>query len=98
MTLNGSEANGAQANGSYQRYLIRDDGVSPMAVPGSPGAYVSTGIEHDEAGHPRYEPELHTAMMAKRFRKLDPLAAHEGRITIVRPRAGRRRHPRLGID
>ena len=77
--------NGAQANGSYQRYLIRDDGISPMAVPGGPGAYVSTGIEHDEAGHPRYEPELHTAMMAKRFRKLDPLAAHEGRITTTGP-------------
>ncbi len=85
VTLNGSEANGAQANGSYQRYLIRDDGVSPMAIPGTPGAYVSTGIEHDEAGHPRYEPELHTAMMAKRFRKLDPLASHEGRITMSGP-------------
>ena len=34
---------GAETNGSYQRYEIRDDGVSPMAVPGSPGAYVSTG-------------------------------------------------------
>ena len=53
--------------------MIDDDGVSPMAVPGGPGAYVSTGIEHDEAGNPRYEPELHEAMMAKRFRKLDPL-------------------------
>ena len=30
-----------------------------MAIPGGPGAYVSTGIEHDEAGHPHYEPELH---------------------------------------
>ena len=56
-----------------------------MAVPGGPGAYVSTGIEHDEAGNPHYEPELHTAMMAKRFRKLDPLAAHEGRMTITGP-------------
>ena len=77
-----AEANG---NGSYKRYEIHSDGVSPMAVPGGPGAYVSTGIEHDEAGNPHYEPELHTAMMSKRFRKLQPLADHEGRVTITGP-------------
>ena len=75
----------AEANGSYNRYEIRAGGVSPMAVPGNPGAYVSTGIEHDEAGNPHYEPELHTAMMSKRFRKLQPLADHEGRVTITGP-------------
>jgi 2-oxoglutarate ferredoxin oxidoreductase subunit alpha len=56
-----------------------------MAVPGGPGAYVSTGIEHDEAGNPHYEPELHAVMMSKRFRKLEPLAEHEGRVTISGP-------------
>ena len=75
----------AETNGSYKRYEIRAGGVSPMAVPGGPGAYVSTGIEHDEAGNPHYEPELHTAMMSKRFRKLQPLADHEGRVTITGP-------------
>ena len=75
----------AEANGSYKRYEIRSDGVSPMAVPGGPGAYVSTGIEHDEAGNPHSEPELHAVMMSKRFRKLDPLADHEGRVTIGGP-------------
>ena len=55
-----------------------------MAVPGGKGAYVSTGIEHDEAGNPHYEPELHEAMMAKRFRKLDGLA-REGRVTFTGP-------------
>ena len=55
-----------------------------MAIPGGRGAYVSTGIEHDEAGNPHYEPELHEAMMAKRFRKLDPLA-REGRISFTGP-------------
>ena len=75
----------AETNGSYKRYEIQSDGVSPMAVPGGPGAYVSTGIEHDEAGNPHYEPELHTAMMSKRFRKLEPLASHEGRVTISGP-------------
>jgi 2-oxoglutarate ferredoxin oxidoreductase subunit alpha len=77
--------NGAAANGSYNRYAIHADGVSPMAVPGTPGAYVSTGIEHDEAGNPHYEPELHTAMMEKRFRKLEPLAESEGRVSVTGP-------------
>src|SRR3984893_15074520 len=46
-----------------------------MTKPG-PGAvtYVATGLEHDEHGHPDYEPEDHTAMMEKRFRKLDTAA------------------------
>jgi 2-oxoglutarate/2-oxoacid ferredoxin oxidoreductase subunit alpha len=71
-------------NGDYNRYEISADGVSPMSVPGAGGAYVSTGIEHDEAGNPHYEPELHEAMMAKRFRKLDPLVG-ESRISFSGP-------------
>jgi 2-oxoglutarate/2-oxoacid ferredoxin oxidoreductase subunit alpha len=73
-----------ELNGGYNRYEILQDGVSPMTVPGGKGAYVSTGIEHDEAGNPHYEPELHEAMMAKRFRKLEALAL-EGRITFTGP-------------
>jgi 2-oxoglutarate ferredoxin oxidoreductase subunit alpha len=81
-----STPNGAaSSNGSYKRYEIHPDGVSPMAVPGGPGAYVSTGIEHDEGGNPHYEPELHAAMMEKRFRKLDPLAECEGRVSVTGP-------------
>ena len=42
--------------------------------PGSAAARTSRpGIEHDEAGNPHYAPELHEAMQAKRFGKLDPL-------------------------
>jgi 2-oxoglutarate ferredoxin oxidoreductase subunit alpha len=77
--------NGADA--PYSRYSITDDGVSPMSIPGGPGAYVSTGIEHDEAGHPHYEPELHVTMMDQRFRKLDPLAS-DGRISFSGPAKG----------
>jgi 2-oxoglutarate/2-oxoacid ferredoxin oxidoreductase subunit alpha len=73
-----------ELNGGYKRYEISEDGVSPMAIPGGHGAYVSTGIEHDEAGNPHYEPELHEAMMDKRFRKFDPLA-RESRITFTGP-------------
>lgn len=71
-------------NGDYNRYEISADGISAMAVPGGGGAYVSTGIEHDEAGNPHYEPELHEAMMAKRFGKLDPLM-RESRISFSGP-------------
>jgi 2-oxoglutarate/2-oxoacid ferredoxin oxidoreductase subunit alpha len=73
-----------EVNGGYKRYEISADGVSPMAVPGGRGAYVSTGIEHDEAGNPHYEPELHEAMMDKRFRKFEPLT-RESRISFSGP-------------
>jgi 2-oxoglutarate ferredoxin oxidoreductase subunit alpha len=55
----------------YARYAYTESGISPISTPGigSP-AYVATGLEHDESGHPNYEPEDHTAMMQKRFRKL----------------------------
>lgn len=68
----------------YQRYELTGSGVSPMAIPGGPGAYVSTGIEHDELGHPGYTPELHIAMQDKRFKKLDPLR-ETGRVTVTGP-------------
>ena len=82
-------ANGASTNGSsnghgettneaahsYARYAYTASGISPITAPG-PGAvtYVATGLEHDEHGHPDYEPEDHTAMMEKRFRKLETAA------------------------
>ncbi|GCF10855.1 2-oxoacid:acceptor oxidoreductase subunit alpha [Dictyobacter arantiisoli] len=55
----------------YARYAYTDTGISPISIPGTGApAYVATGLEHDEMGHPNYEPEDHTAMMEKRFRKL----------------------------
>lgn len=69
----GASAGKAQEFARYQNTL---NGISPIAIPG-PGAptYVATGLEHDELGHPNYEPEDHTAMMEKRFRKLVTAAA-----------------------
>ncbi len=56
----------------YLRYQISESGVSPMAVPGfDRHAYVATGLEHDERGHPRLSPQTHEEMTAKRFRKLE---------------------------
>jgi 2-oxoglutarate ferredoxin oxidoreductase subunit alpha len=82
---NGS--NGASANGhqilvgagveehAYSRYAYTSTGISPMSAPGAGApAYVATGLEHDELGHPNYEPEDHTAMMEKRYRKLQTAA------------------------
>lgn len=58
----------------YQRYADTETGVSPMSLPGMPGgAYVATGIEHDECGSPGYTPELARQMKEKRFRKLETL-------------------------
>ncbi|WP_220192152.1 2-oxoacid:acceptor oxidoreductase subunit alpha [Ktedonospora formicarum] len=73
-SLGSSEDKVAVASGmthSYSRYAYTASGISPMTAPG-PGAkpYVATGLEHDEYGHPDYEPEDHVAMMEKRFRKL----------------------------
>ncbi len=59
----------------YKRYALTEDSVSPMGIPGEEGGqYVSTGIEHDEFGHPAYTPENHVAMQTKRWAKLAPLA------------------------
>jgi len=57
--------------GEYRRYALTDDGISPMADPGTPGGmHIATGLEHNEAGLPSYSSANHEAMQAKRFRKL----------------------------
>lgn len=64
----------------YLRYADTPTGVSPMSLPGMPQAtYVSTGIEHDEAGDPGYTPELARKMKQKRFRKMETLRRERGR-------------------
>jgi len=59
---------------NFQRYQITDDGVSPLIVPGEPGAvYSTTGLEHSVTGNPNYEEEVHSMMTAKRFRKFESI-------------------------
>jgi 2-oxoglutarate ferredoxin oxidoreductase subunit alpha len=66
---------GVGAREEFARYAYTATGISPITTPGAGAqAYVATGLEHDEYGHPDYEPEDHTAMMEKRFRKLDTAA------------------------
>ncbi|HEY3991751.1 MAG TPA: 2-oxoacid:acceptor oxidoreductase subunit alpha [Ktedonobacteraceae bacterium] len=56
----------------YARYAYSDTGISPISTPGSGSLiYTATGLEHNQHGHPDYEPEDHTAMMKKRYRKLE---------------------------
>ncbi|MEE9252329.1 MAG: 2-oxoacid:acceptor oxidoreductase subunit alpha [Thermodesulfobacteriota bacterium] len=63
-------------NDIYARYKLTDTGVSPMLIPGDPrGAFIATGLEHDEYCTPGYTPELHSTMTLKRFKKLDTLSA-----------------------
>ncbi|MGI9147036.1 MAG: 2-oxoacid:acceptor oxidoreductase subunit alpha [Chloroflexota bacterium] len=60
----------------YLRYEITPDGVSPMAIPGTPGgAYVATGLEHTQAANTSSDARNHTAMTDKRFRKLEGVLA-----------------------
>ncbi|MDP7437699.1 MAG: 2-oxoacid:acceptor oxidoreductase subunit alpha [Candidatus Marinimicrobia bacterium] len=61
---------------NFQRYQITDDGVSPLIVPGEPGAvYSTTGLEHSVTGNPNYESDVHSMMTAKRFRKFESIVA-----------------------
>ncbi len=52
----------------YHRY----DGseLSPMPIPGSPGAYVANGSEHDGMGDTTHLPSRHIQMTERRFSKL----------------------------
>jgi len=59
----------------YRRYKLTEDGVSPIASPGTPGGqYCSTGLEHTEYGKPDYSPRNHLAMSKKRQRKMEVIS------------------------
>ena len=49
------------------------DSVTPMPVPGGPGAYVANASEHDEQGDTSPLPEHHIQMTHRRFKKLELL-------------------------
>ena len=68
---NGHVPMGEEAS-NYVRYRITDDGISPMALPGTEGGqYVAMGLEHNEKSRHRPDPRTHTYMTEKRFRKID---------------------------
>lgn len=54
----------------YGRYEITDDGISPLAFPGTTNTIVKvTSYEHDHTGITVDEPEKAETMLNKRFRK-----------------------------
>jgi 2-oxoglutarate ferredoxin oxidoreductase subunit alpha len=64
----------AKADGPYRRYAVTESGVSPMAIPGTPGCqYVADGLEHNERGTPSSQAGDHLAQAEKRARKLAQL-------------------------
>ena len=55
----------------YRRYLDTPSGVSPMALPGTPGTvYTADGLEHSERGIPSSQAAEHCKQLDKRERKL----------------------------
>jgi 2-oxoglutarate/2-oxoacid ferredoxin oxidoreductase subunit alpha len=71
----GERLTAAAGTEGYRRYAITASGVSPMAIPGTPGlAYTADGLEHNERGIPSSGAADHRAQLAKRERKL---AAHD---------------------
>jgi 2-oxoglutarate ferredoxin oxidoreductase subunit alpha len=58
----------------YRRYQVTEDGISPWALPGTPGGMsLITGNEHTEWGHVSTDPSTRRAMMEKRGRKIDTI-------------------------
>ncbi|HNE01629.1 MAG TPA: 2-oxoacid:acceptor oxidoreductase subunit alpha [Plasticicumulans sp.] len=56
----------------YQRYAVTESGVSPMAVPGTPGgSFVADGLEHAPRGTPSTQAAHHREQLDKRHRKLE---------------------------
>jgi 2-oxoglutarate ferredoxin oxidoreductase subunit alpha len=55
----------------YKRYRNTESGVSPMAIPGTPGVvYTADGLEHNESGIPSSQSRDHRTQLDKRERKL----------------------------
>jgi 2-oxoglutarate ferredoxin oxidoreductase subunit alpha len=94
----GLNGDGVPPAGGFKRYLITESGISPRAVPGTPGyAHVVATDEHDEDGvlisDEFTDPHKRQAIHEKRMRKMDgvlpllePPALHgaaDARVTLV---------------
>ena len=93
----GTRLTAAADTPDYKRYRNTESGVSPMAIPGTPGVvYTADGLEHTEAGIPSSQSRDHALQLDKRERKL---AQHDYGALLGRHRRRRRRrgdHVRLG--
>jgi 2-oxoglutarate ferredoxin oxidoreductase subunit alpha len=67
----GKRLTAAANTADYKRYRDTDSGVSPMAIPGTPGVvYTADGLEHTESGIPSSQSRDHRLQLDKRERKL----------------------------
>ena len=58
----------------YTRFRFTETGISPISHPGMKGGnYLASGIEHNEAGAPTANGEMHSRMNDKRLKKFNPL-------------------------
>ena len=71
------EAKRVEYTGSngYLRYA--GDELSPMPIPGNPGAYVANGSEHDHMGDTTHLGEHHVHMTERRFSKVKLLESDD---------------------
>ena len=59
----------------YRRYAGSE--MSPMPIPGNPGAYMANGSEHDDFGDTTHLPTRHVQMTERRFGKIKLLEEDE---------------------
>src|SRR5438093_3711390 len=72
----GLNGDGPPVNGHFKRYLVTESGISPRALPGTPGfSHVVATDEHDEDGvlisDEFTDPHKRQAIHEKRMRKMD---------------------------
>lgn len=69
----------AQNDGvGYKRYLLTDDGISPVVLPGTEnGEFIATSYEHDEYGATNEHPVIKKQQQDKRFKKLETFVQQE---------------------
>jgi 2-oxoglutarate ferredoxin oxidoreductase subunit alpha len=68
------ERNGHLTFGDYQRFAASADGVSPRAIPGTPGGmHLAAGSEHNAAGVITENAKNRKRMMDKRMGKLEAM-------------------------
>ena len=72
ITFPGKRITAAANTPDYRRYANTASGISPMAVPGTPGVvYTADGLEHTEGGTPSSNARDHDVQLDKRARKLE---------------------------
>jgi 2-oxoglutarate/2-oxoacid ferredoxin oxidoreductase subunit alpha len=83
-TLKKEEPKLFKGEGEYLRYKITEDGISPLAFPGSEYIVKVTSYEHDEKGVTTEDETMASQMQEKRKRKFDKMIEEVRKIGGVR--------------